>query len=368
MKLVIKILLPVVFFVGAVVWFVHSLTPTAVVAMVERGDAVRAVPGSVEVLAAQVMDVKGEGQGRVLSSILEVGAEVEAGELLVQLDSGDLDIELERALFELKAAEDNLTLGSKHRFSLENAKEKLADHRRKFENGSVSSSIVEAHERALSRIEDTMAREKTSEELRINQMKNRIQILEREIAQRKIIAPVSGTVTAVHAFEGDLIGESQTVGRMISRNRDVAVKIGEENFAGLEVGQPARVKFLGYGNAIYDATVLKVLPVADATTRRYTVHLDVEIAEEKLFPGLTGEARITIDERAGSLVLPLVALEGNSRVLKVEGKTVRVAPVVTGYRNLASVEILQGLEEGDLVVVENLELFKDGDKVRVKRL
>ncbi len=365
MRLFLKIILPIIVLGFAAVYLVNSLKPTAIVMRVERGKAVRAVPGTVEVLAKQEMEIRGEGHGRVVESWIEIGSKVEEGQQIIQLDTGDLDLELERTRNELKALVDNFALGSPHRFSQEAARSRLEEQVKMFERGATSEKVVDEHRREIARLQDVIDRDAAHYDLRVNQLNLQIKNLGRQLGLRKVVSPVSGTITEVHAYKGDLLGHGQTVARIISSERVVEVRIGEENFAGLEVGQRARVKFLGYGADVFDGVVSKVLPVADAATQRYTIHLDLEIDFEKLFPGLTGEARITLDERDDTLIMPRMALEG-ATVYVVEDKTVRLRTVAAGYRNLSSVEVLDGLDEGDLVIVDNLELFKEGDQVQVE--
>ena len=101
----------------------------------------------------------------------------------------------------------------------------------------------------------------------------------------------------VNAHPGDIIGASVPIAHLIATSRIVEAKISEENFADIKIGQKASVRFLTYGERTYNATVTKILPTADPATQRYVVYLAVNIDLEKLVPGITGEAWITVGER-----------------------------------------------------------------------
>ncbi|RME70081.1 MAG: efflux RND transporter periplasmic adaptor subunit [Verrucomicrobia bacterium] len=182
----------------------------------------------------------------------------------------------------------------------------------------------------------------------------------------KIAAPIDGVISEVNAGPGDLVVRGSPIARLTSLDRFVEAEISEENFAGVRIGQPATVRFLQYGGMLYNARVVKILPEADPQTQRFKVHLDVEIEPEKLIPGITGEVSIVLDERPNALVIPRSALFGE-KVFVVENNRVQVRDVQLGYTGLNLVEVLSGLEEGELVIVDEVDRFREGDRVRVVR-
>ncbi|MBT7867097.1 MAG: hypothetical protein HN763_12180, partial [Opitutales bacterium] len=103
---------------------------------------------------------------------------------------------------------------------------------------------------------------------------------------------------------------------------------------------------------------------ADAQTQRFTVLLDVEIADNRLDSGLTGDATITLDERENAMQVPRQALV-NDAVLVVENETVSRRPVRLGYKSVTMLEILEGLSDDDVVIVEDIHLFEEGERVKV---
>ncbi|HEX2100971.1 MAG TPA: efflux RND transporter periplasmic adaptor subunit, partial [Candidatus Synoicihabitans sp.] len=132
-----------------------------------------------------------------------------------------------------------------------------------------------------------------------------------------------------------------------------------------KIGQHASVRFLGYGEQLYGASIAKILPTADVETQRYLVHLNVDLDPAALVPGLTGEVGIIVGERDNALRIPRRALFGNN-VFVVSGNRVQVRQIKVGFTSLTMVEVLEGLEEGDLVIVERIDTFRDGDRVRTR--
>ncbi|MGA7723853.1 MAG: efflux RND transporter periplasmic adaptor subunit, partial [Opitutaceae bacterium] len=82
---------------------------------------------------------------------------------------------------------------------------------------------------------------------------------------------------------------------------------------------------------------------------------------------ITGEVSIEVGRRPAKAIIPRRALL-NDNVYVVKNGTVILRPVKKGYLWLTGAEILEGLEAGDQVIVEDLDSFHDGDSVSVQEL
>ena len=82
-------------------------------------------------------------------------------------------------------------------------------------------------------------------------------------------------------------------------------------------------------------------------------------------PGLTGEVTIVIGERDAAAIVPRRALRGNE-IFVVNNGRVELRKVQLGYVALNQVEVLGGLKAGELVIVEELERYQGGQRVRTK--
>ena len=352
-----------------VIWYVffYLLRPVAVVAPVKGGRAIHAVPGSVEVKAEYSMELKSEEGGRIISSELDPGKPIFNGDVLVQIDTGDIDLEIERIKNEITAAKRKVELGSTLRAEVLNMRDTNLNLERQVKSGSYPESELEKQRRLLQQLEQRMELEEVNNKLALDIDENTLRTKLRGKEKMTIIAPTDGVIASVNinARKGDLIAKDTAIATIISRTRTVEAKVSEENFSGIKPGQKASVSFLGYGAQMYGATVTKVLPTANAETQRYIVHLTVDLAVEKLVPGLTGEVSIVIGERDAAAIIPRRALRGNE-VLVVNGSTVELRKVLVGYMAMNDAEILQGLRKDEQVIVEELERFQAGDRVRVK--
>ena len=356
------VLLLVIFMVS------YWLRPVALVAVASRGKAVRAVPGSVEVKAEFAMQLKSEVGGRVSATELDIGKKVMRGDVLVQIDTGDIDLEIERIKNEIVAARRKVELGSTLRPELLNAKESLDNFERQTKAGAYPAAELEKQKRLVGQMEQRTELDEVNNRLALQNFENSLRSKEREKAKMTITAPSDGVVTTVDARTGDLIGSNSQIASIMAVGRTVEAKLSEENFAAVKLGQRASVRFLTYGNDQYNAVISKILPSADSTTQRYTVYLDIFMPEGRvLVPGLTGEVSIVISERDNAVIIPRRALVGDF-VYVVDGSKVGLRKIQKGYESLNQVEIVTGLQDGEQVIVEQQDRFRDGDRVRVQLL
>jgi len=342
--------------------------PVAQVVAATRTKAVRTVPGTVEVKAEYDIVLKSEVGGRVMTSELEIGRRVYKNDVLVMIDPGDVDLEIERISNELVAAKKRFELGSTYRAEVLNSKDTLDNLERQTKAGAYPAAEFEKDRRKHQQLEQRKQLDEVTLRLAVENLENNLKAKQREKSKMAIVAPTDGVVTEVIARVGDLIGGNSPIANLISVGRTIEAKLSEDNFAAVKLGQHATVRFLTFGNDQYPATVSKVLPSADVTTQRYSVYLDVALPEGKVvMPGLTGEVSITIAERPNAVSIPRRALVGDYVYVVDSGKVV-LRKVEKGYDSLNYVEILKGVAAGETVIVEKQDRYRSGERVRTEVL
>jgi len=362
-RLGLKVVLVLAVLTGAAFVVVGFLRPEARVASVVAGKAVNAVPGSVTVQAEYIMELKSEADGRMLTSELDPGLRVSKDAVLAQIDPTDLQLEIERIENDYAAAKARIEVGSAIKLQLATAQDALRISERLFRLGSLSETELMQQRRGVEAIEQQVALEKVANDLQLATFENTLKVKRNQLARTTIKAPFDGVVSAVAVRPGDLISPRAPVATLISINRTVEARISQENFAGIRVGQKATVRFLGRESDTYQAVVEKILPTADAATQRYIIHLKVDCPEEVLMPGLTGEVSVIIGERESQTLIPRRALFGNNLFVIRNGRAV-LTTVQLGYVSLNMVEVVKGLAPGDQVIVEELDRFRDGTRVK----
>jgi multidrug efflux pump subunit AcrA (membrane-fusion protein) len=131
------------------------------------------------------------------------------------------------------------------------------------------------------------------------------------------------------------------------------LEVPERESPRVRVGQSVRVTVEGDTN-VYSGTLARVAPALRESSRVLMVEADV-LAQGNLRPGLFARAEIVIDAGEPSLSLPpdtLITFAGLEKVVLVVDGKAQETTVVTGRRGNDWVEIVSGLNEGQMVVVE----------------
>jgi RND family efflux transporter MFP subunit len=351
--------------VALIGWFGYrQALPEARVARVMRDTAVQVVPANVVVLPEFTMEIKSEQGGRILQRLVKKGQEIKSGELLFEIDSQDLQLEIEHIEADYKAAKARIELGSPIRFEIATAEENLKNSTRMFETGRLAQVEFDRTKRSLAELKDRMANENINNQQTLDTFENTLKQKRRALVKMKVTAPADGTVIDLSAEPGALVGGGQVLARVISRSRLVEAQISEENFAGVRPGLLVAVQFLGYVGQRFTGKVEGVLASADEKTKRYTAYLALDMAPELLTPGLTGEASITVAQRENALLVERRSLVG-SKLYVIHSGLVRFTPVDLGYVGQNYAEVMSGVKEGDVYISDELSLFKNGQRVRM---
>jgi len=362
-----SVLVLVVFGVGGFI-ALTGFQSYAVVEEVRLGKAVDAVPGSVEVRADKdLQELKIEGSGRVIEcEALDPSRQFQKGDVLVRLDTA----EMERAFTEAKR--EYLNVKERARITAEGntekmtAEKRLTDVKRLFELGDASEESVREAERHLKAVETNLAlaelaRQKSDDDFRSAEEAHDIQL-----RKMTVVAPVDGMVEGVRVNVGTLVSHGAVVATFYSNERIVQAKISEEDIARVKPGDPAKVRLLSYPDQEFEAEVKRILPFADPEARRYTAYLDVKAPLEQLKPHSTGEVTITVGEHDNVPLIPRRAVFNGNFVFVLNNGRVEKREIVLGYKGLNQAEVAQGLQPGEQVIVEDLDQFRDGQRVRVE--
>ena len=238
----------------------YALRKTASVVAVIKDKSIRTVPGTVEVKAEFDRELKSAVGGRVKISELELGQKVFKNDVLVQIDTGDVDIEIERLKNEIEAARKKVELGSSYRQEVLNSKDTLDNLERQTKAGAYPAAEFEKQRRLHEQLQNKMALDEVLNKLNLANYENGLKAKELEKSKMTITAPTDGVVTKVIARVGDLIDRNSPIANYIAIKRTVEGKLSEENFAAVKLGQKATVRFLTFGQDHYSAVVSKLLP------------------------------------------------------------------------------------------------------------
>ncbi len=171
-----------------------------------------------------------------------------------------------------------------------------------------------------------------------------------------LYAPASGVVTSKSAIEGMRINAGEALFTITDLSRVwMMAQVFERDLAQVEVGSEAQVSLDAYGTERFEGRIDYIYPTMDTATRSVPVRIVLDNTDGRLKPGMFARAELATTARAPSLIAPASAVidNGIERIVLVAQGEGRFAPrpVRVGRRVGDRVEILDGLHEGDAVVV-----------------
>jgi cobalt-zinc-cadmium efflux system membrane fusion protein len=176
-----------------------------------------------------------------------------------------------------------------------------------------------------------------------------------------ITAPISGVVLARNAALGNIAGESTALYEIADLSALwVDLHIFGADAQHIRAGAPVEVTRLADG-ATAMTTLERVLPGTATASQSTVARATIANADGLWRPGSAVKARITVDREPVAMVVPLSALQSFrdwTAVFVRIGDTYEVRPLELGKRDGTQVQVLAGLNAGDLVVVEQSYLVK----------
>lgn len=274
-----------------------------------------------------------EISGRIAEINFTEGGKVQKGQMLVRLDDSVAKARLQQARANMQLA------GSQHRRSVELSKQ-----------GFVSSQ----------------ARDEAASNLAVQRAA--VALAEAELEKTVIQAPFDGLVGLRTVSVGDYVGPGTDLVPIEAIDPlNVDFRVPEQFLRAVTVGSRLLVSFDALAGFEREGSVGAISPLVDVGGRSLLLRAHIPNPDDLLRPGLFARVRLELAETQG-LVVPESALapSGDAQyVYRVEDGVVRRIMVEIGQRIGANVEISQGLNEGDQVVVSGLQKVRDGTEVEI---
>ena len=315
---------------------------------VRRGD-IRSVVRAVGTLTAvREATVSSRVAGRIATFPLDVGDATEAGAVVVELEPEEFALAVLQAEAAVRSAAARLE-GAK---LLRGRTQELS-----------SQSIASPQSLDMAANAESVAAAGVAE------ARAALAIARDHMAQSVIRAPLAGRVAHTHANTGEWIAPGQPLLHLVNLDTiEVDVTVSEKRIADIRAGQAVTVRVDGFPARTFSGAVHSLSPTVDPVSRTFTVTVRLENPEGRLRPGMFARVEIAIGQRSGTLILPRHALlerEGTLWAVRItSGRAERVS-ITPGYRYGDRVEVLDGLSEGDQVVIEGAYGLANGAKVHV---
>ena len=310
-----------------------------------------------------------EVAGRLAERHVEPGMTVQAGAVLLSLDSGDLgDLYAEaEAQYQLELAgverdRELLALARRNRKLQDDEVKRLESLG---ERSLASRSQLDAARQRLLQLQAEEAQldyAVTTAEARLTLKRSMRDRAQRNFERSRLVAPFAGTVNAVHIDLGDAVSVNAPAVELVDTSAlDLYVEIRGEVANNLVLGQPVKVRVDGREVA-GTVQALQKDPSRDTNTHA----IRIRIAGDAARPGVLATATLGLVPLDNVLTVPATAvlsIDGRSYVFALRGKTIERLAVELGMRVDGLYAVRAGLADGALIVARDVAVLADGQTV-----
>jgi RND family efflux transporter MFP subunit len=300
-------------------------------------------PGTAE--AFYEADLGAKVSGYVSELLVDIGAQVTAGQVLARI-----------AVPDLTASRNALSANVE---ALESERDRAA---MLVERGSLT-------QRALDEADN-----------RLESARAELREVDEQLRYATIEAPFDGIVTSRAIDPGDMVyqasspkGNDQALLK-VARIDVIRVKafLPEHDTVWADVGDPATVTFDALPGRTFSSRLARVSGSLDPSTRTMQVEVDLPNPDGRILPGLYGRTEITLESRPDALALPASAVrfteDGSAYVYVISAdNAAHRRPVSVGFDDGNFIEISAGLSGDDRVVDGRVGALEEGEQVQVVR-
>ncbi len=366
--------------------------PQAVVirtAPLQRITMQRQVDVSGTLISPDQAKVSSEVAGVVREVRVELGHEVQPGEVLVQLEPRELEIALRRATSQLKQTEAQLGIDGVRikepppdeqiavvRTAIANrddARAQLARTRMLMSQKLIAQADLDTVETRVKVTEAAyQAALETVQSLKATLQDRRaaVDLAQKKLQDSEIKAPVGGAISERMVQVGEFIPEQTPVVTIVQMNPlKLRTAIQERNAELIRPSQPVQFRVESLPGKVFEGRVAFISPAVDQATRTFPVEILVDNGARVLKPGFFAKGVILTRKDENVLAVPEEAvstLAGVSAVFVIESGTARQQTVTIGARDGKLIEVLSGLKGGEVLATSNLSQLATGVPVQTE--
>jgi len=324
-------------------------TVTVEAVVVGRRDLVPAFSFSANLEALWSAEVSAKADGRIDKLFVEEGDLVSAGTVLARLDMNELAAQLMQAEGQVLQAQATLEQNELNFQRMDTLYKKNAVSAQSLDSARTQRDLAQGGVRAA---------------------QGNLLLLKARLDNANIVSPLNGVVIRRYVQAGTFTKAGVAIVTVADVSTLLAkAVVGESQIAEVSLSKPVVIKVNAIKDKEFTGTVTRVSPAASVPTRNFTAEVSIPNPQGLLKVGMFANAEIGGQLRAQVLVVPegaLVMREDQKTVFvvtaenKVVQKVLKLGDAAGGW-----VEVLEGVKEGDKIVVAGQHKLKDGASIRL---
>ncbi len=350
-----------------------------------RGDLIITLKSPGEAISNKNIIMKAEASGMIKSLNVEESKHVKKGDLLVELDDEEYQLDLERQeaerlrvlsdyLVEKRFADQGELSPTVDAEKVQKARDEYENARKLYRAGQISR---EEYEKAGRELEMVL--------IELGEMKDEILSATKTLTQReigvkeaqltlektKIRAPFSGIVFDIQVSPQEHVTTGNELFTLVNIDRiQVQARVLESEIGKMQEGREADLKFSAYPGKVFKGKIKAISPIINPEDRTCKVTIEVANPEEEIKPGMHTDVEIAAEIYTDRLLVPQDAVlvrTGRKLVFVVEEGIAKWRYIEMGLENEDYAEVLDGVKEGEVVIIEGHFTLAHDARVRIEK-
>jgi RND family efflux transporter MFP subunit len=293
--------------------------------------------------------------GKIASIHVEEGDRVRKGQVLAELDTRAVRLQLEQAEAQKAVADASYRDAGNNLERWERLRKESAVSEQQYEQ------VKLAHDAARSQLQQAVAA--------VNLAKYNLDVSIME-------APFDGIIADKNAEVGDVINPmmsgfgaaSGVLTLMDFSSVKIEVEVSQIDVVRISKGMTAYLGVSAYPDEVFEGRVTVVNLAADPLSKKFGIEIQVSNPGLLLKPNTFGDVTLEVSSQENTLVIPQLAVLENRFVFVAEGGKALKREITIGLQDTSLLEVLKGLREGELVVVEGNYGLEEGAEIEVREV
>jgi HlyD family secretion protein len=205
------------------------------------------------------------------------------------------------------------------------------------------------------------------QQTKVDQAKALLGLKQKQLDALSVRAGISGVLVELDHQVGEHVTAGTTLAKVVQPDQlKASLKIAETQARDIQIGQPSEIDT---HNGVIDGKVMRI----DPAVVNGTVTVDVELAgalPQGARPDLSVDGTIDLDRMADVLYVGRPAFGNENSTISLfklspDGKTAVRVPVKVGRASVNSIQVIEGLQEGDTVILSDMSRWDNTDKIRL---
>jgi len=295
--------------------------------------------------------------GKIAKIYVDEGERVRKGDILAEMDTKAIRLQLQQAEAGLAVARANYNDAQRNMERMERLRKENAVSEQQYEKVKLAFESAEAQ---------------------LKQAQAALDLAEHNLDVSIMKAPFNGIIASKNAEVGDIInpmmgGGFSTASSGVLTLVDfssvkIHIQVSHEDAIRIKKSQKANLTVKAFPDKVFSGRVNVVNMAADPLSKKFDVEVLVQNTALLLRPNIFGDAVLEVSTHEDALVIPQEAVVEGSYVFVADGDKAVKKKITIGLQNTTLLEVVQGLKEGELVIVEGNYGLEDGALIEISEV